>query len=74
MKALKWIWNYLKDWKNLLAHTIVGVSILLVAFYLPVKPVYRIGFLVLVVGFNIIRMRISKKKKLNRETNKETNK
>jgi hypothetical protein len=62
MKILHWIWVYLKDWKNLLTHSIVGVSIFLIAVYLPVKPIYRIGFLVIVVIFNIIRMKLAKRK------------
>jgi uncharacterized membrane protein HdeD (DUF308 family) len=62
MKVLRWIWAYLKDWKNLLTHTITGVLILLAAFYLPVKPVYRIIILILVVGFNVVRMKMAKKK------------
>ncbi|MEI7595276.1 MAG: hypothetical protein WCK02_05965 [Bacteroidota bacterium] len=61
MKILKWLWTYLKDWKNILAHSIVGVLILLIAFFLPVKPIYRIGILVLVVAFNVIRMKLAKK-------------
>jgi len=28
MKILKWIWIYLKDWKNILTHTIIGLLIL----------------------------------------------
>lgn len=63
MKILNWILIYLKDWKNLLTHTIIGVLILLVAFYLPVKPIYRIIALVLVVAFNVFRMRRAKAKK-----------
>jgi len=63
MKVLKWLWSYLKDWKNLLAHTLIGVSILLVAFYLPVKPLYRILILIVVVAFNITRMNLEKRKK-----------
>jgi uncharacterized membrane protein len=62
MKVFRWLWLYLKDWKNLLAHTIIGVVILLIALYLPVNIEYRIGTLLLVVAFNIIRMRILKKK------------
>lgn len=62
MKILNLIWLYLKDWKNLLAHSIIGFTILLVALYLPVKPVYRILILILVVAFNILRMKLSKKK------------
>ena len=70
MKILKFIWAYLKDWRNWLSHTIIGVSILLVAFYLPVKPIYRIIILAVVVSFNIIRMRLAKAKKKKKHSNK----
>ena len=63
MKILKYIWIYLKDWKNWLTHSIIGVLILLVAFYLPVKPIYRVIILALVVSFNILRMRLEKAKR-----------
>ncbi len=62
MKLLNYIWLYLKDWKNLLAHTIIGVLILLIAFYLPVKPIYRILILFIVIVFNVLRMKFSKSK------------
>lgn len=61
-KILKAIWNYLKDWKNLLAHSLVGVLILVVAIYLPVTLGYRIAVLVLIVALNILRMRWAKKR------------
>ncbi|MBI9043518.1 MAG: hypothetical protein JEZ06_03480 [Anaerolineaceae bacterium] len=61
MEFLKPLWNYLKDWKNLLAHTLVGVGIVLVALVIPVKPVYRIIILIVIVAFNIMRMRHTKK-------------
>jgi hypothetical protein len=61
MEALKAVLNYLKDWKNWLTHGLIGVAILLVAFYMPVKPIYRVGFLVAVVIFNVWRMRREKK-------------
>lgn len=54
------ILTYLKDWKNLLAHAIVGVMILSVALFLPVRPVYRIIILILVVVFNLVRMRMGR--------------
>jgi uncharacterized membrane protein HdeD (DUF308 family) len=63
MEILKYIWTYLKDWKNWLTHSIIGVLILLVAFYLPVKPIYRVIILALVVSFNILRMRLEKAKR-----------
>lgn len=61
-KVLKALALYLKDWKNLLAHTLIGVAILAAALFIPVKPVYRIIILAAVVTFNIIRMRVSKNK------------
>ena len=61
MKALKAIWNYLKDWKNLLAHSLIGVGILLAAFFIPVAPVYRVLLLAAVIGFNLIRMNHAKR-------------
>ena len=67
MKILKFIWTYLKDWKNWLTHSIIGVLILLVAFYLPVEPIYRVIILAVVVSFNILRMSLEKAKK-NRES------
>ena len=54
--------HYLKDWKNLLAHAIVGVLILAVGLFLPVPPIYRIAILLLVISLNILRMRKSAKK------------
>lgn len=71
MKTLAHIWNYLKDWRNWLTHTLTGIGILLVAFYLPVKPIYRILVLVIVITFNIFRMKQKKKKDLNLKKNKK---
>jgi hypothetical protein len=62
MKVLRWIWSYLKDWKNILSHSIIGISILLIALFLPVKPIYRIIILILVVVFNVTRMKLAKRK------------
>ena len=60
--ALKAVMNYLKDWKNLLAHAIVGILILAVGLFLPVPPIYRIAILLLVISLNILRMRMGAKK------------
>ncbi len=62
-KVLSAIWNYLKDWKNLLVHAVIGTGILLIAFFLPVKPLYRIPVLIVVIGLNILRMRLEKRRK-----------
>ncbi len=61
MKIINGIWNYLKDWKNLLVHALIGVAILLAAFVIPVKPIYRILILLVVIGFNLIRMNHAKR-------------
>ena len=61
MKVIHAIWSYLKDWKNLLVHALIGVAILLAAFVIPVKPIYRIIILLAVIGFNIIRMNHTKR-------------
>lgn len=58
-KALEFIWEYVKDWKNLLAHSIVGVLILAVGIFLPVKPVYRVILLVVIIVLNTLRMKRS---------------
>ena len=61
MKVLKSVWNYLKDWNNLLAHSLIGIAILLVAFFIPVAPIYRMLLLVAVIAINLIRMNHAKR-------------
>ncbi len=56
------IWAYLKDWRNLLSHALVGFAILAVGLFLPVQPMYRVLILLLIVGFNLIRMKLTEKK------------
>lgn len=51
-----------------MTHTLTGIMILLIAFYLPVKPIYRIAVLVLVISFNIWRMRRAKRVKVSEES------
>ncbi|MDO5850779.1 MAG: hypothetical protein Q4P14_06135 [Methanobacteriaceae archaeon] len=63
MKIFNALKIYLTDWKNLLAHTLVGVVLLAIALFAPVHWIYRVIFLILVVVFNVIRMRYSKNKK-----------
>jgi hypothetical protein len=65
MKILRAVALYLKDWRNWLTHSLIGIGILLIAFNMPVKLVYRISLIVVVVTFNTIRM------KLNNQFDKE---
>ncbi len=60
-KIFKALTLYLKDWRNLLTHGLIGAGILSLALFIPVKPVYRITGLILVVAFNVLRMRLSRK-------------
>lgn len=57
-KIVKAVIDYLKDWKNLLLHGIVGVAILAIAFFIPIPTHARIALLVLVVVFNVLRGRL----------------
>jgi diacylglycerol kinase len=61
MKIITAILNYLKDWKNLLTHTLIGVALLIAAFFIPVQPIYRIFILAAVVAFNVVRMNHTKR-------------
>lgn len=62
MKIINGLKKYLTDWKNLLTHSLVGVILLLIALFAPVAPWIRILFLILVVVFNVIRMKYFSKK------------
>ncbi len=74
-KIFQSIWNYLKDWENLLGHTLVGVGIILVSAVLPLPWWGRLIVLVALIVFNIYRERLfaaifpKKKKKNNEEIN-----
>ena len=57
-KLLQNIWAYLKDWKNLLGHTLVGIGIILVSAVLPLPWWGRLMVLIALVVFNIYRERI----------------
>jgi hypothetical protein len=61
--ALKGIIAYLSDWRNWVAHALVGVALLCLAIFLPVSPWIRVGILLAVVVLNVVRMRVSKRKK-----------
>jgi len=48
---------YLSDWRNWLMHTLVGILIIVIALFAPVSVYLRLTFVVLVVGFNVWRMK-----------------
>lgn len=61
-KAGKGIAAYLTDWKNLLAHALFGVVLLVIAIFAPVPLWVRLCLIACLVIGNVIRMRLAKKK------------
>ena len=70
-RILKALWAYLKNWKNLLTHALIGVGILLVALVLPVRLPIRIGILAAVIAANILRMRLEKRRRRSEPSDSE---
>ncbi|MCX6055865.1 MAG: hypothetical protein NTZ74_13320 [Chloroflexi bacterium] len=61
MKIINAVWDYLKDWRNLLTHGLIGVVLVVVALVIPVALIYRLVFLVLAIAFNLVRMNHKKR-------------
>ena len=57
MKIYQGIKMYLTDWRNLLLHSIVGILIVIIALFAPISPYLRLGFVAVVIAFNILRMK-----------------
>ncbi|HJJ53666.1 MAG TPA: hypothetical protein O0X66_04090 [Methanocorpusculum sp.] len=65
-KAGKGIAAYLTDWKNLLAHALLGCFLLLIAIIAPVPIWTKFVLIIVLVTLNILRMRWSKSRKAKR--------
>lgn len=63
MKIFDALKKYLTDWRNLLTHGIVGVILLWFLLFAPLPWYYRVLALLLVIAFNITKMKITDKKK-----------
>ena len=63
MKIIEGLKIYLTDWKNLLTHGIVGVILLYCLLFAPVAWDWRVILLIIVIAFNLIRMKYSKSDK-----------
>jgi hypothetical protein len=48
---------YLKDWRNLLGHALLGVVFLVLAIYAPVDVRIKLAVIAALVVFNVLRMR-----------------
>ena len=62
-KVVQALMEYLKDWKNLLVHGVIGIGLIVIALFLPVHPLLRLVILVVVVAFNILRGKRDKARK-----------
>lgn len=61
-KILKGIKAYLFDWKNIVTHGIIDMLFVYITFFSPLSWTYRIVLMILVIAFNIGRMKYNKKK------------
>jgi len=62
-RALKGLAAYLTDWKNLLAHAVVGVALVLIPLVLPIPTAGRIAVFIAIVLANSARMAWDRKRK-----------
>ncbi len=63
-KAGKGLAAYLTDWKNLLAHALLGCLLLIIAIIAPVPIWAKILLIICLVTLNIIRMKWAKGRKV----------
>ncbi len=61
--------RYLTDWKNLAMHALIGVALVVLAIWAPVPLYGKIAIFLLVVVFNVFRMRINSKKRAQATVN-----
>lgn len=61
-KILLALKEYLCDWHNLLGHALLGIGLLIFAIWVPIDIIWKLLLILVLVIFNVIRMRISNKK------------
>lgn len=54
---------YLSDWKNLLSHSLVGLALVVLPLALPLPLLGRLGVFVAIIGLNLLRMSLARKRK-----------
>ncbi len=63
---IKRIWEglkcYVKDWRNLLGHALLGIVFLVLALWVPINIWVKLVIIACLVAFNIFRMRRKAKK------------
>lgn len=53
---------YLTNWRNLLAHSLLGIALLVVAIWAPVNPWVKLAVVLCLIAFNVWRMRRTSRK------------
>lgn len=51
------VWNYIKDWRNLVSHMALGWVLLALAIWLPVDWWMRLAVILALIALNTLRMR-----------------
>jgi Ca2+/Na+ antiporter len=60
---------YLTDWRNLLAHGLLGVVLLVFAIWAPINPWIKLIIILCLICFNVFRMKRKSKKLVTSEEN-----
>ena len=61
-KLAKGIKEYLSDWRNLLAHALLGIVFILIAIWMPINIWLKLIIIAILVLLNILRMQYKKQK------------
>ncbi len=67
IKAWGGLKSYLKDWRNLLGHALLGILFVVLAIWVPVNIWAKLAIIACLIAFNIIRMRRKASKASDKE-------
>jgi diacylglycerol kinase len=56
-KAWEGLKGYLKDWRNLLGHALLGIVFVVLAIWVPINIWVKLAIIACLIAFNIFRMR-----------------
>ena len=66
-KAWRGLKGYLKDWRNLLGHALLGILFVVLAIWVPINIWVKLAIIACLIAFNIIRMRRKANKALDKD-------
>lgn len=71
-QVIQKIWGglkcYLKDWRNLLGHALLGIVLLVLAIWAPINIWIKLALMAYLIVFNIFRMRRKARKTFLQDT------